>query len=709
MPYVTRHGLAVDAELAHLTETEILRDITPDRFWAGYAAILRDLMPVNAALLARRQALQAQIDAWHIARKGQPHDQSAYLGFLREIGYLVEPPAPFEVSTGNVDDEIAKVSGAQLVVPITNARFAINAANARWGSLYDAFYGTDAIEGAPEGRDFDAVRGGKVIARVRAHLDQVAPLAEASWASVTALEVVDGALAVTTQTGVTTLEDAAQFAGYSEGGDIMLRVNGLLIRIVIDASTVIGAVDLAGISDVIAESAMTAIQDFEDSIAAVDAADKCAAYRNWLGLMRGDLSARFTKGGREMTRSMAPDVTYLDPQGQPVTHPGRALLLVRNVGHLMDTDAVLFEGAPTPEGIMDAMVTVAAALHDLAREGVGNSRKGSIYVVKPKMHGPEEVAFANTLYGRVEEVLGLAPNTVKLGIMDEERRSSANLRACIAAVRERCVFINTGFLDRTGDEIRTSTYAGPVVPKAEMKAAAWFDVYEARNVFAGLGAGMTGRGQIGKGMWAKPDMMAEMIAMKIGHPMAGATTAWVPSPTAATLHALHYHLVDVAARQAEIAQTEEPALETLLTLPLLGERVLSEAEIGGELDNSCQSILGYVVRWVDQGIGCSKVPDIHDVGLMEDRATLRISAQHLSNWLLHGLLTVEQVEDSLQRMALKVDAQNAGDAAYRPMAPAYAGPAYDAARALIFEGTSQPSGYTEPLLHLARRAAKAVA
>ncbi|WP_449040811.1 malate synthase G [Paracoccus sp. (in: a-proteobacteria)] len=705
--YVERAALQVAAPLAALVEGEVLTGgVTPDRFWRGYAELLRELVPANRALLERRQALQRQIDDWHRAHRGQPHDGGAYQVFLREIGYLVPEPAPFAIGTENVDPELAQVAGPQLVVPVGNARFALNAANARWGSLYDALYGTDALPGQAAPGGYDPARGAQVIAWARAHLDRVAPLAGASWGEITGVSAREGRLVVSTPRGGAGLADPAHFAG-TAGEDVILRVNGLLIRLLIDRATAIGRDDAAGISDILLESALTAIQDFEDSVAAVDAEDKVANYRNWLGLMRGDLVESFTKNGREMTRRLAGDVAYTDPQGNQVTHPGRAVLLVRNVGHLMTTDAVLLDGQETPEGIMDALVTVAAAMHDLGSGGGRNSRTGSIYVVKPKMHGPEEVGFAERLYGMVERILGLPANTVKLGVMDEERRTSANLAACLEQVKDRVVFINTGFLDRTGDEIHTSMQAGPMVPKARMKDQNWLAAYEAGNVDVGLALGLAGRGQIGKGMWAKPDDMAEMLEAKIAHPQAGANTAWVPSPTAATLHATHYHQVAVAAVQDSLRSRARASLDALLTPPLLSGENLSEAEIAHEIDNSCQSILGYVVRWVDQGIGCSKVPDINDVALMEDRATLRISAQHLANWLKHGIITRAQVEESLARMAAKVDAQNAGDAAYRPLAPGLDGAAFRAARDLILTGAEQPSGYTEPLLHAARRAVKA--
>ncbi|WP_194097398.1 malate synthase G [Marivivens aquimaris] len=701
--YVDRAGLSVAAPLAELIENKVLAGVSADDFWGGYAAMLRDLMPQNEALLAQRDALQAKIDEWH---KANPFDADAYQAFLTDIGYLVAEPDAVEIDVTNVDPEIAKLAGPQLVVPITNARFALNAANARWGSLYDALYGTDAIPGAASGKGYDEERGAKVIAWARKHLDKVVPLAGGSWADVEAMEVRGEMLSITTGGDETGLADPLQFAGHTEGS-VLLKANGLLIEIKRDRISPIGKNDPAGISDVRLESALTAIMDCEDSVACVDAEDKVLAYSNWLGLMKGDLEATFQKGGQTMTRKMDDDRTFTAPDGSTFNVRGRSLLLVRNVGHLMTTDAVMLDGKETPEGIMDALVTVAGAMHDLQKsEGPKNSPAGSVYVVKPKMHGPEEVAFANELYGRVEDILGLPRYTVKLGVMDEERRTSANLAACLEQVKNRCVFINTGFLDRTGDEIHTSMAAGPVIPRGEMAATPWLKAYEAGNVDTGLAAGLSGQAQIGKGMWAKPDAMAEMLEVKIGHPKSGANTAWVPSPTAATLHATHYHVVDVFKVQDELRSREKASKAELLTPPIMSGRNLSDDEVVRELDNACQSILGYVVRWVDQGIGCSKVPDINDVGLMEDRATLRISSQYLANWLKHGICTAEQVEDSLRRMAPKVDAQNEGDAAYTPMAPSFDGEAFNAARDLIFKGEAQPSGYTEPLLHAARRRVK---
>ncbi|OZA18217.1 MAG: malate synthase G [Novosphingobium sp. 17-62-19] len=694
-----RNGLHVDAALATFIDREILGPLylEPSAFWQGFAALVSRFAPVNRALLAKRDTLQAQIDAWHRERHGKPVDAAEYRAFLTEIGYLVPEPADFLIGTQNVDPEIATMAGPQLVVPVLNDRFVLNAANARWGSLYDAWYGTDALDAAPaKPGGYDKARGAAVVAAGRAFLDATFPLTTGSWTD------WDGA-------GDPPLADAAQLIARKAGGLLLIN-NGLHVEIVLDRTHPVGMDDKAGIADIVMEAALTSIVDLEDSIAAVDAEDKLVAYRNWLGLMRGDLEASFQKGGKTMTRALDADRAWTGVNGDALTLPGRSLLFVRNVGHLMTNPAILLpDGSEIPEGVMDAVFTSAIACHDI--KGLGryrNSRAGSVYIVKPKMHGPEECAFTNDLFDAVEDLLGLARHTVKVGVMDEERRTSANLAACIHAVKDRIVFINTGFLDRTGDEIHTSMQAGAMIRKGAIKGSGWIAAYEKRNVCIGLKQGLSGKAQIGKGMWAAPDMMRDMMDQKIGHPKTGANTAWVPSPTAATLHAMHYHQVPVFALREGIAAEPVPGLDALLAIPLADGANWSEEEVREELDNNAQGLLGYVVRWIDQGVGCSKVPDINDVGLMEDRATLRISSQHMANWLLHGVATSEQVMDSLKRMAVKVDAQNAGDPLYEPMAGNWEESfAFRAACDLVFNGVEQPNGYTEPLLHGWRRKKKA--
>jgi len=719
MEHATTGALKIDPALKAFVDSEVLppAGLEPAQFWVGLAEIIRDLAPRHRELLAIRDEMQAKIDAYHRERKGRPHDAAHYEAFLREIGYLVAEPAPdaYAVATKNVDAEIGTLAGPQLVVPLTNARYVLNAANARWGSLYDAFYGTDALDGtSPPAGPFDPARAGRVVTRVKAWLDEVAPLAGGSHADAKAYAVEKGKLTVTLEAGQTGLKNPQQFAGFDgprhAPRSVLLVNNGLHIELIIDPEHPVGKLDTAGIADVVVEAALSTIMDLEDAVSAVDAADKIVAYRNWQQLMDGSLTAEVTKSGKTFTRRLAGDRTFTTPGGARLTLSGRSTMLVRNVGHHMFTDAVLdASGEPVPEAILDAAITVASAIPDIRGENaVRNSRAGSVYVVKPKMHGPDEVGLSDALFKRIEELLGLPKYTMKIGVMDEERRTSINLAACLSKVRDRTAFINTGFLDRTGDEIHTSIEAGPIMRKAEMKSSAWIKAYEANNVDVGIARNLQGRAQIGKGMWAAPDQLSALLKEKIGQPQSGASTAWVPTPTAATLHALHYHAVDVRQVQDELKDRKQSALAGLLTIPL-ATRSYSAEEIQAELDNNLQGLLGYVVRWVDQGVGCSTVPDLDGVRLMEDRATLRISSQHVANWLHHAIVSETQVRETMRRMAKVVDGQNEGTSDYIPMAPGFDGPAFKAAEDLVFQGRVQPNGYTEHVLHARRREAKSLA